>query len=67
MNLDTQKTIALLMEVLPALRTNYPKGFGTLMKMSLEELALKVVIELTRDFFVQLLSEVEADQMVGWN
>ena len=35
--------------------------------MGLDELGLAVVDERTRDFLVPLLSEEEADPMVGWN
>ena len=37
------------------------------LRMGLDELGLDVVDELTRDFLVPLLSEEEADRMVGWN
>ena len=35
--------------------------------MGLKELGLDVVDELTRDFLVSLMSEEEADRLVGWN
>ena len=35
--------------------------------MELEELGLDVVDELTRDFLVPLLSQEEADRMMGWH
>ena len=63
----TQTAITLLMELLLALRANDPNGFRTLLEMGLNELGLDVVDELTRDFLVPLLSEEEADRMVGWN
>ena len=59
-------TVTLLTELLLALRANDPKSFRTLLEMGLEELGLVVVDELTRDFLVPLLSEEEADRMVGW-
>ena len=67
MILETLTTITLLTELLLALRANDPKGFRTLLEMGLDELGLNVVDELTRDFLVPLLSEEEADRMVGWN
>ena len=67
MTLETLTTITLLTELLLALRANDPNGFRTLLEMVLEELGLDVVDELTRDFLVPLLSEEEADRMVGWN
>ena len=44
-----------------------PNGFKKLLEMGLEELGLDVVDALTRDFLVPLLSEVEADRIVGCN
>ena len=67
MTLETLTTITLLTELLLALRANDPKGFRTLLEMGLDELGLAVVDELIRDFLVPLLSEEEADRMVGWN
>ena len=49
------------------MRANDPKGFRTLLEMGLDELGLETVDELTRDFLVPLLSEEEADRIVGWN
>ena len=63
----TLTAITLLTELLLALRANDPKSFRTLLEMGLEELGLVVVVELTREFLVPLLSEEEADRMVGWN
>ena len=60
-------TVTLLTELLLALRANDPKSFRTLLEMVLEELGLVVVDALTREFLVPLLSEEEADRMVGWN
>ena len=60
-------TVTLLTELLLALRANDPKSFRTLLEMGLEELGLVVVDELTQEFLVPLLSEEEADRMVGWN
>ena len=67
MTLETLTTVTLLTELLHALRANDPKGFRPLLEMGLDELGLDVVNELTRDFLVLLLSEEEADRMVGWN
>ena len=67
MTLETLTTITLLTELLLALRASDPKGFRTLLEMGLDELGLDVLDELTRDFLVPLLSEEEADRMVGQN
>ena len=56
-----------LTERLLALRANDPKRFRTPLEMDCNELGLDVVDALTRDFLVRLLSEVEADRMVGCN
>ena len=67
MNHDTRITLFLLAELVAALRANDPKSFRTLLEMGLDELGLNVVDELTLDFLVPLLTEEEADRMVGWN
>ena len=67
MTLETLTTITLLTELLLALRANDPDGFRALLEMGLKELGLDVLDELTRDFLVPLLSEEEADRMVGRN
>ena len=67
MTLETLTSVTLLTELLLALRANDPKGFRSLLEMGLEELGQDVVDELTQDFLVPLLSEEEADRMVGWN
>ena len=67
MTLETLTTVTLLAELLLALRANDPKSFKTLHEMGLDELGLNVVDELTLDFLVPLLTEEEADRMVGWN
>ena len=67
MTLETLTNVTLHTELLLALRANDAKGFRTLLEMGLEELGQDVVDELTRDFLVPLLSEAEADRMVGWN
>ena len=67
MTLETLTTVTLLTELMLALRANDPKGFRTLLEMGLDELGLALLDELTRDFLLPLLSEEEADRMVGWN
>ena len=67
MTLETLTTVTLLTKLLLALRASDAKGFKTLLEMGLEELGLAVVDELKRDFLVPLLSQEEADRMVGWH
>ncbi len=58
--------MTLLTELLMALRANDADGFKQLLSLGLQELGLEVVDELTRDFLVPLLSEIEADRIVAW-
>ena len=67
MTLETPTTVTLLTELLLALRANDSGAFKHLLNLGLDELGLETVDELTRDFLVPLLSEEEADRMVGWN
>ena len=67
MTLETLTTVTLLTELLLTLRANATNGFRTPLGVGLDELELGVVDELRRDFLVPLLSEEEADRMVGWN
>ena len=66
MTLETLTTVTLMTELMLALRANDPKGFRTLLEMGLDELRLALLDKLTRDFLLPLLSEEEADRMVGW-
>ena len=67
MTLDTQMTLALLQELLLALRANDVEGFKGLLALDLEELGRQVVIELMRDWISPLLTEAEQDRLVGWH
>ena len=50
MTLDTQMTLALLQELLLALRANYAEGFKGWLALGLEELVRQVVLELMQDW-----------------
>ena len=65
--LDTQMTLALLQELLLALRANDAEGFKGWMALGLEELGRQVVIELMQDWMSPLLTEGEQDRLVGWH
>ena len=67
MTLDTQMTLALLQELLLALRANYAEGFKGWLALGLEELVRQVVIELMQDWMSPLLTEMEHDRLVGWH
>ena len=67
MTLDTQRTLALLQELLLALRANDAEGFKGWLALGLEELGRQVVIELMQDWMSPLLTEMEQDRLVGWH
>ena len=50
MTLDTQMTLALLQELLLALRANDAEGFKGWLALGLEELGRQVVLELMQDY-----------------
>ena len=66
MTLDTQMTLALLQELLLALRANDAEGFKGSMALGLDELGRQVVLELMQDWMSPLLNEMEQDRLVGW-
>ena len=67
MTLDTQMTLALLQELLLALRANDAEGFKGWLALGLEELGRQVVLEPMQDWMSPLLPEVERDRMVAWH
>ena len=67
MTLDTQMPLALLQELLLALRANYAEGFKGWLALGLEELVRQVVLELMQDWMSPLLTEMEQDRLVGWH
>ena len=66
MTLDTRKWLALLQELLLALRANDAEGFKGWLALGLEELGRQVVLELMQDWMSPLLTEGEQDRLVGW-
>ena len=67
MTLDTRMTLALLPELLLALRANDAEGFKGWLALGLEELGRQVVLDLMQDWMPQLLTEGEQDRLVGWH
>ena len=67
MTLDTQMTLALLQELLLALRANDADGFKGWLALGLEELGRQVDLEPMQDWMSPLLPEVERDRMVAWH
>ena len=55
MTLDTQMTLALLQELLLALRANDAEGFKGWLALGLEELGRQVVVELMQDYPLTLI------------
>ena len=66
MTLDTQTTLALLQELLLALRANDAGGFMEWLALGLEKLGRQVVLELMQDWMSPLLTEGEQDRLVEW-
>ena len=67
MTLDTQMTLALVQELLLALRANDAEGFKGWLALGLEELGRQVVIEMMQDWMSPLLTEGEKERLVGWH
>ena len=65
MTLDTKMTLALLQELLLALRANDAEGFKGGLAGSREERGRQVVSELMQDWMSPLLTEMEQDRLVG--
>ena len=66
MTLDTQMTLALLQELLMALRANDVDGYKSWLALGIEELAGDVVGEVESDWMVPLLVEEERDRLMAW-
>lgn len=67
MSLDTQMTLALLQELLLALRANDPDGFKGWLSLGIERLGRPAVMELLLDWMNPILTTDEADRLVGWH
>ena len=67
MTLDTQMTLALLQELLLALRANAPDGFKAWLSLGIERLGKPAVLELMVDWMNPILTTEEADRLVGWH
>jgi hypothetical protein len=62
-----EKLLALLQELLLALRANDAEGFKGWLALGLEELGRQIVLELMQDWMSPLLTEKEQDRLVGWH
>ena len=66
MTLDTQMTLALLQELLMALRANDANGYKSWLALGIEELGRDVASEVESDWMVPLLVEAERDRLMAW-
>jgi len=67
MTFDTQMTLALLQELLLALRDNDSNAFKAWLSLGIERLGEPAVIELMCDGLDPILTTDEADRLVGWH
>lgn len=66
MTLDTQMTLALLQELLMALRPNDVDGYKASLALGIEVLGRDVAAEVECDWMVPLLAEEERERLVAW-
>ena len=66
MTLDTQMTLALLQELLMALRANDADGYKSWLTLGIEELGWDVAGEVESEWMVPLLVEAERDRLMAW-
>jgi hypothetical protein len=64
--LDTQVTLALLQELLMALRANDADGYKSWLVLGIEELGRDVAGEVESYWMVPLLVEKERDRLMAW-
>jgi hypothetical protein len=67
MTFDTQMTLALLQELVLALRANAPDGFKAWLSLGIEQLGEPAVIELLVGWINPILTTDEADRLEGWH
>ena len=66
MSLDTQMTLALLQELLMALRANDAESYKGWLAVGIEQLGRDVAGEVESDWMVPLLVEAERDRLMAW-
>ena len=64
MTLETQMTLALLQELMMALRANDADGYKTWLVLGIEQLGRDVAGEIESEWMVPLLVEEEKDRLV---
>ena len=67
MSFDTQMTLALLQELLLALRSNAPDDFKAWLSLGIDRLGEPAVTKLLLDWINPTLTTDEADRLVGWH
>ena len=66
MTLDTQMALALLQELLMALRANDADSYKSWLTLGIEQLGRDVAGEVESDWKVPLLIEEGRDRLIGW-
>ncbi len=66
MTIDTEMTLALLQELLMALRANDVDGYKSWLAFGIEELGRDVAAEVESEWMVPLLVEEERDRLMAW-
>ena len=66
MTLDTQMTLALLQELLMALRANDADSYKSWLALGIEELGRDVADEVESEWMVPLLVEEKRDRLMAW-
>ena len=67
MTLDTQMTLALLQELLMALKANDADGYKEWLALGIEQLGRDVAGEVESEWMVPLLVEEERDRLMAWS
>ena len=67
MSQDTQMHLLLLSELIAALRANDPETFKQWLAGGAQDLGEHAVAELMLEWMVPLLTQDEADRLVGWH
>ena len=66
MTLDTQITLALLQELLMALRADDADGYKSWLSLGIEQLGRDVASEVESEWMVPLFDEEERDRLMEW-
>ena len=66
MTLETQMTLALVQELLMALRAKDVNGYKSWLALGIEELGRELAGEVESEWMVPLLVEEERDRLMAW-